>query len=584
MPPRRDPGESSSSNPVERDREQVEEDILLRDLVPPREGQARGTVDPPFQINREQLRLAIQAVIFDAYRLTGASSSQFVPPSAPSPPPPKKNELDDTLYHITKFVKLMPTLFEGGPNPLVADSFMDRVEKHINAMNLATDKLKITLATYNFVGDAEIWWKTVSHTHNLDTMTYDTFKKLYHEKYFPAPKRRELKKEFDGLKQGSMTVIEYKNKFTLLLRFTPGITKDEEGKIEKFVNGLNFIIRPIVAASEPSEYAKTVRKALVVEAESRDNKAIRESYKHNIGLSTFSEGQSSKKQKDEQSGFRGQQPVRSAPTTSVSMGSSTPNVTCFRCGQLGHYKSQCTQAQLTQVICFKCEQSGHHKSQCTQIQVSSSGCFGCGQQGHRVKDCPHRGSGLGRGGGSQQRQMQSAIVQSGFRPPPPPQPSQPAVLAQSSRPGRGASSSAPTQQSVTLGRVCRSCSITIVGRVLEFDLILLEMIGFDIILGMDWLSSFRVVIDCFRGRVSVCTPDGDCFCFVGDRCDPLTPSFYGAKGRDRQTFFLASLFADDDVEFCGVDYPEVVCDFLDVFPEDLTELPPHKAANEPSCS
>ncbi|XP_059658743.1 uncharacterized protein LOC132305073 [Cornus florida] len=249
MPTRRDPGESSSSNPMERDQEQEEEDILLR-----------------------------------------ASSSQFVPPPAPPSPPPKKNELDDTLYHIAKFVKLMPTLFEGGPNPLVADSFMDRVEKHINAMNLATDKLKITLVTYNFMGDAEIWWKTVSHTHILDTMTYATFKKLYYEKYFSAPKRRELKKEFDGLKQGSMTVTEYENKFTSLLRFTPGIANDEEGKIEKFVDGLHLTIRPIVAASEPTEYAKAVRKALVVEAESRDSKAIKESYKHNRGMSAFSEG------------------------------------------------------------------------------------------------------------------------------------------------------------------------------------------------------------------------------------------------------------------------------------------------------
>ncbi|XP_059635647.1 uncharacterized protein LOC132277819 [Cornus florida] len=268
MPPRRDPGESSSSNPVESDQE--EEDILLRDLVPPRGGQARGT---------------------------------FVPPP---PPPPKTNELNDTLYHITKFVKLMPTLFEDGPDPFVVDSFMDRVEKHINAMNLATDKLKITLATYNFIGDAEIWWKTISHMHDLDTMTYDNFKKLYYEKYFPVPKRRELKKEFDGLKQRNMTVTEYKNKFTSLLRFTPGIANDEEGKIEKFIDGLDLTIRPIVTASEPTEYAKIVRKALVVKAESKDSKAIRESYKYNRGMGAFSKGQSSKKQKYEQSGFRGQ--------------------------------------------------------------------------------------------------------------------------------------------------------------------------------------------------------------------------------------------------------------------------------------
>ncbi|XP_059654367.1 uncharacterized protein LOC132301102 [Cornus florida] len=322
------------------------------------------------------------------------------------------------------------------------------------------------------------------------------------------------------------------------------------------------------------------------------------------------------------------------------MGSSRPNVTCFRCEQ-GHYKSQCTQAQVAQVICFKYGQSGHHKSQCTQIQVASGGCFGCGHQGHRVKYCPQRGNGLGRGGGSQQRQMQSATVQLGFRPLPPPQPSQPPMSTQSSRPGgsqghrtqgrvfaltpaeppsspsfvkgmflvshswacvlfdSGAFYSfivlsfaralglevsqldrpfyvdTPIGDSVILGRVCRSCSITIAGRVFEFDLILLEMTGFDVILGMDWLSSFRAVIDFLRSRVSVCTPDGDYFCFVGDQCDPFTHSFYGVRGWDRQTFFLASLLTDDEVEFYGVDYPAVVRNFLDMFPKDLTELPPH---------
>ncbi|XP_059630069.1 uncharacterized protein LOC132273052 [Cornus florida] len=134
----------------------------------------------------------------------------------------------------------------------------------------------------------------------------------------------------------------------------------------------------------------------------------------------------------------------------------------------------------------------------------------------------------------------------------------------------------PIGGSVILGRVCWGCSITIAGQVLEFNLIILEMTGFDVILGMDWLSSFRAVIDCFRGRVSVCTLDRDCFCFVGDRCDSFIPSFYGVRGRDRQGFFLASLLANDDVEYCRVDYPVVVRDFLDVFPEDLTKLPPHR--------
>ncbi|XP_059631171.1 subtilisin-like protease SBT5.4 [Cornus florida] len=85
--------------------------------------------------------------------------------------------------------------------------------------------------------------------------------------------------------------------------------------------------------------------------------------------------------------------------------------------------------------------------------------------------------------------------------------------------------------------------------------------GFDVILGMDWLSSFWAVIDCFKGRVFVCTSEEDCFCFVGDWSDSLISSFYGIR---------------DDDEFCGDFYPAVACDFLDVFPEDSTELPPHR--------
>ncbi|XP_059638972.1 uncharacterized protein LOC132281272 [Cornus florida] len=202
----------------------------------------------------------------------------------PPAPPPEKSESEQTLDHIAKFVKLMPTLFEGGPDPLVVDSFMDRVKKHLNAMNLALDRLKIILVTYNFTGDAEIWWTTMSHTHNVDTITYDAFKKLFYEKYFLVPKKRKLKKEFDGLKQGNMTVTEYENKFTFLLRFMPEIAKNEEGKTEKFIEGLDFSIRPIVTVAKLIEYAKAMRKALVVEAKSKDRKAIKESYKHSRSM------------------------------------------------------------------------------------------------------------------------------------------------------------------------------------------------------------------------------------------------------------------------------------------------------------
>ena len=45
----------------------------------------------------------------------------------------------------------------------------------------------------------------------------------------------------------------------------------------------------------------------------------------------------------------------------------------------------------------------------------------------------------------------------------------------------------------------------------------MDMSEFDVILGMDWLTAHRVVIDCDRKRVTSYTSDGICFMFKGDK-------------------------------------------------------------------
>ena len=76
----------------------------------------------------------------------------------------------------------------------------------------------------------------------------------------------------------------------------------------------------------------------------------------------------------------------------------------------------------------------------------------------------------------------------------------------------------------TLKRVCRSCEVEIVGRRFVFDFIVLDMISVDVILGIDWLTSYRAMIDCFQHRVTFCTPEGVHFHFVGDQGCSFNPS------------------------------------------------------------
>ncbi|KAL7243274.1 hypothetical protein ACSBR1_015641 [Camellia fascicularis] len=128
---------------------------------------------------------------------------------------------------------------------------------------------------------------------------------------------------------------------------------------------------------------------------------------------------------------------------------------------------------------------------------------------------------------------------------------------------------------VNLTRECHGCVIEVASRQLLFNFLMLEMAGFVVVLIMDWLFEYRATIDCYRRRVTVCTVSGDRFTLLGDRSDRSLPSSYYPCGRDQINFLLASLWEDGS----GVvrdEFPKVVREYLDVFPKDLIELPPHR--------
>ena len=92
---------------------------------------------------------------------------------------------------------------------------------------------------------------------------------------------------------------------------------------------------------------------------------------------------------------------------------------------------------------------------------------------------------------------------------------------------------------------------------------------------MDWLSSYRTVIDCYRQKVIVCTLSGDCFYFLGDRVDRVLSPVYDPRGRSELSVLLAS-FLSNECDEVQIELPRVVCEYSDVFLEDLVSLPSHR--------
>ena len=53
-------------------------------------------------------------------------------------------------------------------------------------------------------------------------------------------------------------------------------------------------------------------------------------------------------------------------------------------------------------------------------------------------------------------------------------------------------------------RICKGCVITLANKALKVDFRILDMTGYDVILGMDWLTVYRALVDCHRRRIIFC--------------------------------------------------------------------------------
>ena len=76
--------------------------------------------------------------------------------------------------------------------------------------------------------------------------------------------------------------------------------------------------------------------------------------------------------------------------------------------------------------------------------------------------------------------------------------------------------SSPLGTRVRIDQICRECELEISWILLMVDLWVMDMSDFDVILGMDWLTAHRVVIDCDCRRIIAYTRDGVCVIFQGD--------------------------------------------------------------------
>jgi hypothetical protein len=110
---------------------------------------------------------------------------------------------------------------------------------------------------------------------------------------------------------------------------------------------------------------------------------------------------------------------------------------------------------------------------------------------------------------------------------------------------------------ISSNQIYRKVPIQLGSNVIKTDLLLLDLEGMDALLGMDWMTRHRVSLDIFSRAVEIDSPDHEATSLYLPQRECNNSCAYAVEGIKIK------------------DIP-IVCEYPDVFPDDLPGMPPDR--------
>ncbi|KAL0560261.1 hypothetical protein IC582_000661 [Cucumis melo] len=438
---------------------------------------------------------------------------------------------------------------------------------------------KVQCAVFMLTDRGTAWWETTERMLGGDVsqITWQQFKESFYAKFFSASLRDAKRQEFLNLEQGDMTVEQYDAEFDMLSRFAPEMIATEAARADKFVRGLRLDIQGLVRAFRPATHADALRLAVDLSLQEKANSSKTAGRGSTSGLKRKAE----------------QQPVP-VPQRNFRPGGEFRSFQQkpFEAGEAARGKPLCT-------TCGK-----HHLGRCL---FGTRTCFKYRQEGHTADRCPLRVTGIaqnqGAGAPHQGRVFatnrteaeKAGTVVTGTLP----VLGHYALVLFDSGSSHSFISSAfvsharleveplhhvlsvstPSGECMLSKEKVKACQIEISGHVIEVTLIVLDMLDFDVILGMDWLAANHASIDCSRKEVTFNPPSMASFKFKGGGSKSLPQvisAIRASKLLSQGTWGILASVVDTREADVSLSSEPVVRDYPDVFPAELPGLPPHR--------
>ncbi|KAL4016769.1 hypothetical protein IC575_024426 [Cucumis melo] len=391
---------------------------------------------------------------------------------------------------------------------------------------------------------------------DVSQITWQQFKESFYAKFFSASLRDAKRQEFLNLEKSDITVEQYDAEFDMLSRFAPEMIATEAVRADKFVRRLRLDIQGLTAGRGSTSGQKR-------KAEQQPVPVPQRNFKSGGEFRRF-----------QQKPFEAGEVARGKP-----LGTTCGKPLCTTCGK--HHLGHCLFGTRT---CFKCRQEGHTADRCPlRLTGNAQNQGACAPHQGRVfatnKTEAERAGTVVTGtlpilghyalvlfdSGSSHSFISSAFVLH--------------ARLEVEPLHHVLSVSTPSGECMLSKEKVKACQIEIAGHVIEVTLLVLDMLDFDVILGMDWLAANHASIDCSHKEVTFNPPSMASFKFKGEGSKSLPQvisAIRASKLLSQGTWgILASVVDTKEVDVSLSSEP-VVRDYPDVFPEELPGLPPHR--------
>ncbi|XP_073017937.1 uncharacterized protein [Primulina eburnea] len=491
------------------------------------------------------------------------------------PPPPPPNEIK---HHYESLRRNRAPTFDGNPDPEVGQGWLKNIKTQLQLLEVPNE-LKVTVVTPFLEEKAAIWWETISaNMTEVGPITWKRFREAFLKQYYPAELRLKLLSEFENFTQTpDMSVVEYTSKFNSLGTYAPAIMADDILKMHRFKRGLNSRIQSALSVYQPTGFDDLMGAAIRAET---DIKRREDENKNKRPLT----GQS----------FQGKQPVkRSNQSSGPFKGTPSNSTTIFssiKLCPLCNYR-HIGECRRHTGACFNCEKMGHRIANCPEPlkkmtwsdtnatpnkpkeNKTNARMFAITQEetddandvvadtiiinkisAYVLFDCGATHSFISK----RFTKKLGAI---------------PEILVEPFR------IATPTSKTIETQKIHRNCIVYINENTFNAELIQVNMVEFDVILGMDWLSKSHAIVDWRRKIIKLRTPSQKEITYHGKakkRKSLLSASQTWKAMKSGEIVYLAMVNeVKEGVELKIEDIP-VVQEFSYVFPEELPGMVPDR--------